>query len=194
MSILDSSYWNNQYINHRTGWDIGYASPPIIEYFKQVNDKDTKILIPGAGNAWEAEQLWKMGFMNVYVLDFSEKALQNFRNRVPDFPKQNLILEDFFEHLGQYNYIVEQTFFSSLELSRRQEYVQKTFELLTSNGKLIGLLFNHQFSFNGPPFGGFLEDYITLFQHHFQILKLEKAYNSIKPRFGREFFINLTKK
>jgi thiopurine S-methyltransferase len=48
---LESTYWNKLYQSDETGWDIGYASHPIIKYFEQVNNKGLKILIPGAGNA-----------------------------------------------------------------------------------------------------------------------------------------------
>ncbi len=87
MRKLEADYWNQQYKNKSTGWDIGYASPAIIEYFQQILDKSARILIPGAGNAWEAEELWKMGFKNVFVLDFSQEALHSFKTRVPSFPK-----------------------------------------------------------------------------------------------------------
>jgi hypothetical protein len=67
-------------------------------------------------------------------------------------------------------------------------------KLLNSGGKLVGLLFNHKFSFEGPPFGGTHEEYSTLFRPFFDIVKMDVAYNSIKPRAGRELFIILQKK
>ena len=36
-----------------TGWDIGYVSTPIKEYFNQVKNKELKILIPGGGNSYK---------------------------------------------------------------------------------------------------------------------------------------------
>jgi thiopurine S-methyltransferase len=77
---LDQHFWEQQYLNKRTAWDIGYPSPPIIEYVDQLKDKTLKILIPGAGNAWEVEYLWKKGFVNVYLLDFSKTAIQQFKS------------------------------------------------------------------------------------------------------------------
>ena len=52
--VLDRAYWNNRYKEKRTGWDIGYASTPLVKYFKRLTDKVTRILIPGCGNAYEA--------------------------------------------------------------------------------------------------------------------------------------------
>ena len=75
----EQAFWTNRYQENRTGWDIGYPSTPLKEYFDQLDNKALKILIPGAGNAYEAEYLWQQGFKNVHVLDISEiplKALQ----------------------------------------------------------------------------------------------------------------------
>ena len=50
-------YWINRYKEERTGWDIGYPSTPLKEYIDQLQDKNLRILIPGAGNGYEAEYL-----------------------------------------------------------------------------------------------------------------------------------------
>jgi len=194
MKPLDSSYWDGLYQKKQTGWDIGYPSPAIIEYFKQVKNKSIKILIPGAGNAWEAEKLWNMGFNQVYILDFSQEAVSAFKIRVPDFPDSQILIEDFFKHEGLYDIIVEQTFFSSLPSSYRELYASKVHSLLKPQAKLIGLLFNHIFSFKGPPFGGTPQEYRFLFANYFHFQVFNIAYNSIKPRQGREHFLLLRKK
>jgi len=194
MNNLNSSYWDTLYQNKQTGWDIGYASPPIMEYFKQVDNKDLKILIPGAGNAWEAEELWKDGFTQVHILDFSLEAVSAFKRRVPDFPKSQIIIVDFFQHQADYDIIVEQTFFSSLPVDLRESYAKQMHRLLKPEGKLIGLLFNHPFNFKGPPFGGTPDEYKELFKEYFQFCAFDIAQNSIKPRQKREHFILLQKK
>lgn len=193
MKKLEADYWNQQYKNQRTGWDIGYASPAIIEYFEQIPDKSLSILIPGAGNAWEAEQLWEMGFRNIFVLDFSQEALVSFRTRVPQFPNSQILEEDFFHHQGNYDYVVEHTFFSSLPLVLRDDYVKQVYKLLKPQAHLVGLLFNHEFSHQGPPFGAQVSDYHILFSPYFKFRHFDTAHNSIKPRKERELFILLEK-
>ncbi len=190
----DKQFWNNLYLSGTTGWDIGYIATPIKEYFDQVSDKSKKILIPGAGNSYEAEYLFQHGFKNIFILDFAEKVIQNFKLRVPNFPDNQIIKGDFFEHNGQYDIIVELTFFSSLHPKLRTKYVNKMHKLLKPKGKLIGLLFNHLFNNSFPPFGGSIEEYQNLFSNKFIINIMEIAYNSIKPRQGRELFINYSKK
>lgn len=186
---LDRNYWEAQYLIKQTGWDLGYPSPPLVEYIDQLTHKDIRILVPGAGNAWEVEYLWKMGFWNTYLLDFSSTAIERFKKRVPEFPADHIFEEDFFKHQKTYDLVLEQTFFSSLLPEQREKYVCKMHEILSGGGKLVGVVFNHEFSFEGPPFGATPESYISLINPYFGIEVFEEAFNSIKPRKGREHFL-----
>ncbi|MDX1544111.1 MAG: SAM-dependent methyltransferase, partial [Christiangramia sp.] len=49
---MNSEFWSTRYRDNRTGWDIGYISTPLKEYIDQLEDKELKILIPGAGNSY----------------------------------------------------------------------------------------------------------------------------------------------
>ena len=193
-SIEVKSYWDNKYSENQTGWDIGVVSIPVKEYVNQLSDKIVKVLIPGAGNAHEAEYLFVNGFNNVFVLDISRLALDNFRKRFPDFPVNQLLCEDFFGHNKTYDLIIEQTFFCAINPLDRKKYAQKVHSLLKVNGKLVGLLFNHEFEEEGPPFGGSIDEYEKIFSPYFNFKTFELSYNSIKPREGREHFIIFVKK
>ena len=92
---LTKDFWNNRYKNKETGWDIGYVSTPLKNYIDQLENKEIRILIPGCGNGYEAEYLHQKGFNNVFLLDIAPMALQQFSERVPDFPKKHLIQENF---------------------------------------------------------------------------------------------------
>ncbi len=189
---LTKTYWQNRYDEQQTGWDVGEITTPLKEYFDQLASKNLKILIPGAGNGYEVEYLFNNGFKDVTVIDLAEKPLENLLGRNPQFPKNNLICGDFFEHSGQYDLIVEQTFFCALDPSLRPRYAAKMAELLKPGGKLVGLLFNTEFT-GGPPFGGNRAEYLEYFKPFFEIKTFESCYNSIKPREKRELFINLLK-
>ena len=188
---LTKNFWNNRYKNKETGWDIGYASTPLKNYIDQLENKDIRILIPGCGNAYEAEYLFQRGFNNVFLLDIAPLALQQFSKRVPNFPKKNLIEENFFEHVGRYQLILEQTFFCAIDPKLRDKYVHKMHQLLIPKGKLVGLLFAQEFENDHPPFGGTKEEYKKRFSHMFKIQIMELAKNSIEARKGRELFIKL---
>ena len=186
---LSHNYWNNLYLKNEFKWDLGAISSPLKTYIEQLNNKDLKILIPGAGNSYEAEFLFSNGFKNVVVLDFAEEPLENIKKRLPNFPNQQLIKQNFFEHQGHYDLIIEQTFFCAINPSLRKQYAQHMKQLLKPEGKLVGLLFNDVLNIDKPPFGGNKKEYQDLFESLFQIIKLETAYNSVKPREERELFV-----
>lgn len=191
---MNKDFWEQRYKNQQTGWDIGHISTPIQEYIDQLQDKQMKILIPGAGNAYEAEYLFRNGFENVHVLDIASDPLQNLKKRIPEFPFQNLHQTNFFQHTGKYDLIIEQTFFCALEPKIRASYAEKIAELLKPDGIVSGVLFNFEFKNDGPPFGGSKDEYLTYFSPHFDIEILEECYNSIPPRAGNELFFKFRKK
>lgn len=191
MINLNENYWTERYRNGYTGWDIGHASPPLVQYLDQIDDRKIRVLIPGAGNGYEAAEAYRMGFMDLHLLDISEIPLQRFASQFPDFPKNQIYHADFFEHEGKYDLILEQTFFCALDPSLRVDYCKKVNELLKPNGKLVGVLFGIEFERSGPPFGGKIADYRSLFEQYFEIKKLEPCFNSIPPRAGSEIFIQL---
>lgn len=75
----------------------------------------------------------------------------------------------------------------------REKYVLKMHQLLSTKGKLVGLLFNRTFD-SGPPFGGSQSEYEQLFKDYFDFLKMEVCQNSIPPRANSELFIEFQKK
>jgi methyl halide transferase len=189
---LDADYWSNRYQQQQTGWDIGYGSTPLVEYLQTIKDKNIAILIPGCGNAYEAEWLLQNGFTNVTVLDISPVLTASLKEKFKG-QQINIITGNFFEHEGQYDLILEQTFFCALDPTLRSKYVQQMQQLLKPGGKLVGLLFNKEFE-GGPPFGGSKEEYETLFSKHFNIKKMELCYNSIPPRKDAELFFSAERK
>ncbi len=190
---LTEKYWTKRYKEGDTGWDIGYVLPPLKAYFDQLKNKDLKILIPGAGNAYEAEYLFLNGFKQVFVADWSKTALNNFKARVPDFPLSQLIHANFFNLDSTFDIIVEQTFFCAITPQLRPDYVLKVNQLLKENGKLVGVLFNGPLNKTEPPFGGSKTEYINLFLPYFNIAILEACYNSIPKRLGNELFFKFIK-
>lgn len=185
---FEKTYWDQRWENGQTGWDIGHPSTPLSEYADQLDNKDIRILIPGCGNAYEAEYFINQGFKNTYALDISQLALNGLLERATSFPPQNAICEDFFEHSATYDLIIEQTFMAAIHPSERRQYVAKLADLLNPGGKVCGVLFDREFE-GGPPFGGSQQEYQELFSEHFDIEVLDPCHNSIKPRRGSEVFL-----
>jgi len=189
--ILSPAYWNERYLNNDFGWDAGSITTPLKTYFDQLTNKDLFILIPGAGNAYEAEYLVDKGFTNVFVCDIAQEPLSNLKKRCPAFREENLLLVDFFELSTKFDLIIEQTFFCALDPSLRKKYFDKMNSLLKPGGKLVGVLFDDILNADKPPFGGTKKEYLSYIDSSFKINTFEACYNSIKPRKDRELFINL---
>lgn len=190
---MSKVFWEDRWSNKQTVWDLGEVSSPLLNYINQLTDKSLKILIPGCGNAYEAEYLFEQGFENVFIVEIAKGAIDSFTKRYADFPKENVIHSDFFKIEGQYDLIIEQTFFCAITPSLRSYYVKQMTNILKTNGKLVGVLFNTDFA-DGPPYGGNKNEYLNLFSANFNIDIMEDSHNSIGPRQGKELFINLRKK
>jgi SAM-dependent methyltransferase len=189
---LDAQYWDAQWKSNTIGWDLGMPAPPIVSLIDSIENKDAKILIPGCGNAYEADYLVSKGFKNITLIDISETASTILKEKFLNQDAVKVLCEDFFKLEDKFDVIIEQTFFCALPPSMRQRYVWKMHNLLSDNGILSGLLFNRQFDVS-PPFGGSLEEYEKLFQTAFHIDQLSTANNSVTPRANTELFFSFVK-
>jgi SAM-dependent methyltransferase len=126
------------------------------------------------------------------VLDFVQEALEKLQENCPTFPKEHLIQADFFTIEGSYDLIIEQTLFCAINPEMRDEYAKQVARLLKKGGKLVGLLFNRSFE-AGPPFGGNVKEYQSIFEPFFQTIEMNPCYNSIPARAGTEVFIQFKK-
>ena len=194
MIELDDAYWSNRYHTNTATWDAGIITTPLKEYIDQLTDKNIAILVPGCGNSYEAEYLLQQGFNNITLIDLSSFLCRLLEEKLQPYLSSGLkiICDDFFELQGQYDLIIEQTFFCALDPLLRKAYAEKMYQLLKPGGKLVGVLFNRSFE-GGPPFGGNENEYRELFQPQFKIQIMEPCYNSIGPRKNAELFIKLAK-
>lgn len=188
-----AEYWEKRYKNDSTGWDMEKISPPLKAYFDQLEDKNIKMLIPGCGNAYEAEYLIRNNFTNVHVLDIAKQPLTNLKDRVNNSKALHLHNIDFFDFNGKFDLIIEQTFFCSLEPEYRIDYSDKIANLLKEDARLVGLLFDFPLK-SGPPYGGNMHEYKTYFEPNFHFKTFQRCYNSYYKRHPKELFINLEKK
>lgn len=193
--MTDKNFWEDRYRQKHTGWDAGEITTPLKEYLQQVKDRSISVLIPGCGNAPEAEWLIANGFTNVTLVEISELVVNELREKFSSIPTTDLKIfnHDFFALQGKYDLILEQTFLCALPPHCRIDYANKICELLNDHGKLVGVLFDRTFE-GGPPFSGSIQEYNDLFKEKFEIIKLERCYNSIPPRKGTEAFVILRKK
>jgi methyl halide transferase len=189
---LNADFWNNLYLHQATTWDMGRPSPPLKSFIDTILDKSINILIPGAGRAYEAKYLIEQGFRSVTIIDIAPSLIVTLKSSFAATPLQ-IVFGDFFNHSGQYDLILEQTFFCAIHPDLRKDYVIKMSELLKPGGRLVGVLFDRSFEGEGPPFGGSASEYESLFKEHFQSRYISPCYNSIPARAGSEVFIIMQK-
>lgn len=196
MTQLDKRYWQERYRQKQTGWDAHTITQPLKAFIDQWNNRDAAVLIPGCGHGHEAIYLLEMGFTQIKVIDIAEEPLLHLRSKASEAiqsGKLTLVCADFWEWQGQYDLILEQTFFCALDPALRAKYAMKMHALLKPGALLAGVLFQFPLTADGPPFGGNAEEYTNYFSPYFDIKTMEACYNSIAPRAGRELFIRLQK-
>lgn len=105
--FLSADYWNERYLNNASHWDLGMVSPPLKSYIDQLIDKNLSILIPGAGNSYEAVYLMDQGFTNITVIDIAPSVIQVLQEKYPNQKNIQFIETDFFNWEGQFDLIIE---------------------------------------------------------------------------------------
>ena len=73
---MNDDFWSARYQQGNTGWDIGEISTPLKEYIDQLENMELKILIPGAGNSYEAEYLFNSGF---WLFEIKKSKIQKLK-------------------------------------------------------------------------------------------------------------------
>lgn len=189
---VQHNFWDELYRSNETGWDLKGVSPPIRAYIDTLRNKQMSILIPGCGNAYEADYLLQNGFTHVTLIDISSELVSRLQQKFKDLPVR-VLHGNFFEHSGQYDLIIEQTFFCAIPPALRQQYAEQCYRLLKPGGKIAGLLFDIVFEKQGPPFGGSRQEYTLLFEPLFDLQQFDTCTTSVKPRLGNELFVEMQK-
>lgn len=192
---LNKSYWEDRYRHLDIPWDLGNPAPWIFEIVRnQLLLPHHRILVPGAGNGHEVVWLWQHGFRNITVIDIARQPLDKIRQVLPEFPSEQLVEDDFFNHYSRYDRILEQTFFCAINPELRDRYVAHMAALLIDKGILTGVLFDFPLTEKGPPFGGSASEYTERFSELFHIKELGPCLYSAPGRMGKELFAIFEKK
>lgn len=176
-----------------TGWDLN--GPTAIFSDLANSFERNRICILGCGRGYDAIMFAKKGF-DVTAVDFSPSAII-FLEELKSQEKVNIniLQKNIFSLAPTYNnsfdYIIEQTCFCAIHPSRRNEYEQLANQLLVPNGKLVGLWFplDKTFEDGGPPWGTTINDVKSIFNKNWSVFHEEFPALSIKPRRGREKLI-----
>jgi len=197
--ISSSKFWDDCYIKHNIGWDLGMVTPVFKNWCNNLQKKYS-IFVPGAGNGYDPLYFASKGH-DVTAVDFSKEATNNIKA----YAKKNqidinIINEDIFKLdinlFNKFDYVIEYTCFCAIDRDQRLDYIKMMSDLLKKNGELIGLFLPvlKDEKDGGPPYSINIKEVISQFSDYFDVLKSIKHPLSIKPRLGNEQYIHFKKK
>ncbi|RZD37278.1 MAG: SAM-dependent methyltransferase [Methanobacteriota archaeon] len=196
--VNTSEFWEACYESEMDGWDLG-GPTPVFERLASELPKG-KICVIGCGRGYDAVTFAKAGF-DVTAIDFAETAVMSTRERARNANVELRVLrENIFELpeelYGQYDYIMEYTCFCAISPERRFEYDRVVWQLLKTEGKLLGLFLplDKDLEEGGPPWGVKISELHKLFGLHWNLEHEEMPKESIDRRADREILMVWCKK
>lgn len=196
--VNTSEFWEACYESEMDGWDLG-GPTPVFERLASELPKG-KICVIGCGRGYDAVTFAKAGF-DVTAIDFAETAVMSTRERARNANVELRVLrENIFELpeelYGQYDYIMEYTCFCAISPERRFEYDRVVWQLLKTEGKLLGLFLplDKDLEEGGPPWGVKISELHKLFGLHWNLEHEEMPKESIDRRADREILMVWRKK
>lgn len=183
-------FWSTLYRTGDTRFDKGRVAPPIARMARDGDLPRGRILVPGAGRGHDALALAQLGFMTTAVdlaPEACEAAVAEARTLgVPlEVRCEDALVETLRARRGQFDAIVEHTFFCAIDPALRPEYVEACADLLRPGGVLAGLFFVLGRP-GGPPFDVTETEIRGLFGTRFALERLRPAPDSFPERLGRE--------
>tara|TARA_B100002051_G_scaffold270280_1_gene302915 strand:- start:2061 stop:2666 length:606 start_codon:yes stop_codon:yes gene_type:complete len=201
MNISNPEFWQERYSDNNIPWDTKTTTPALIDSINHSESK--KIAILGCGYSRDSLFLAKKKH-KVYPIDFALKPieylndLKNKKGLDHLFPVQEDIFKLSDEYLNFFDIVIEYTCFCAIDTKRRFQYVELVHDILNQNGKFIALFFptkrRSKDKDEGPPFYVNLDETLLMFKNNFNIIKIDRNPNSIKPRKGFETLVIMDKK
>jgi hypothetical protein len=192
-------YWEILYEEGRDEWDLGEATPALLEFFEHPNcPKTGDVFVPAAGRGWDAEAWAKRGH-NVVAADFCSSAfdalemLSDKNNNLTALNTDIFLLNLWDEKKEkQFDIIYDYFGFNSIHPGRRDEYIEMWLRMLKNDGLLIGFfcpLSNEKYGEN-PPYSISREELEARFKEMLEIKDIIvpeiSAIDGLGDRTGKE--------
>ena len=183
-----AAFWDALYSDGaETGWELGRATPPLVDYFAAHSPTGLRVLVLGCGRGHEARLLAGLG-ATVTALDLAPAAIAAAIAATPPELKIDYQLGDLFElsrSPARHDLIAEHCCFCAIEPRRRDEYVDQVAAALVPGGALVGLFYAHGRP-GGPPFTVDADELRARFGRRFTTEALSPAARSVLGRQGQE--------
>jgi SAM-dependent methyltransferase len=186
-------FWEARWREGQTGWDLGQASPPF-EALLEGPDPPApgRLAVVGCGRGHDALLFARRGFEAI-GFDFAPSAVAAARALAAEQGvAARFEVADFFElprqWAGQFDCVIENSFFTAIAPTRRAEYADVVAALLRPGGELIGLFRDHDRP-DGPPYGTSESELRRLLAGAFEVVAVGPAPRSHERRQGEELLV-----
>ncbi|SEP07215.1 methyltransferase domain-containing protein [Aquisalimonas asiatica] len=165
MATDQANYWHQRWLEGKTGWDRGDASPALRRWLDAGHMTPGRILVPGCGNGYEVDLLAAHGF-SVTALDIVPEPLAALRERLAARGLTADVVEgDVFTYMhpdGPFDAVYEQTCLCAFDPALRPDYAERLRQWVRPGGTLYALFAQTPWR-NGPPFHSSPEQMRALF-------------------------------
>lgn len=188
--------WEQRWQTDDTPWDMGGATPALVDWSRDRDLNGLRILVPGAGRGYDAHFLTKQG-AHVVAVDISAGALAAAKRSHPQSKVQWLQADVTQLPPGpSYDLVWEYTCFCALNPDLRKAYFQSLTAVLKPAGRYFGMVFEQvPDPDDGPPFAICVDALRQLLRDHFGEPSLEPATaRSVKARRGNEIWFDVVKR
>jgi methyl halide transferase len=186
-------FWEARWREGQTGWDLGQPSPPFEALLdRQDAPRPGRVAVVGCGRGHDALLFARLGFEAV-GFDFAPTAVAAARALAAEQGvAARFEVADFFElpreWAGQFDYVLENSFFTAIAPARRAAYAAVVAALLRPGGELIGLFRDHDRP-DGPPHGTSEAELRSLLAGAFEVVAVGPAPRAHERRQGEELLL-----
>ncbi len=190
LGVNEPDFWNDNYREGRSGWDLGTPTPVFVDLLKSGQFPPGRLIVLGAGRGHDAREFARHGF-TVTAVDFAAEAIGDMKRLADPKAPIEILQADIFKLPpmldGSFDYLLEYTCFCAIDPARRAEYADVVARLLKRGGIYIDLAFPLDNQPGGPPFSVDVPEILRLFgERSFKLLQRGRPSDSVKPRRGRE--------
>ena len=153
MNTSKKEHWENVFATKQESEVSWYQSKPqtsINFFIKNAIPKDAKVIDIGGGDSYLIDNLLELGYTNLFLLDFSENAINRIKNRLgANAEKVTFIVSDILDFQPETTFDVwhDRASFHFLTTEKDIDNYQKLVSNSLANN---GFLFVGTFSENGP--------------------------------------------
>jgi SAM-dependent methyltransferase len=191
--VSTPAFWEQLYASGGDGWDLGEASPPLVDVVERTPPPLGRVAVPGCGRGHDVRFLASRGY-EVVGYDFSTAAVEAARALAArDRVRVTFEQRDVFT-LGQdaaraFDGVWEYTCFCAIDPARRDEYVRTVAAILRPGGWLLACFFPLHTAGAGPPFPVTQAELRRRFAPAFRFERAQPPLRSARGRQGREWLV-----